>query len=45
MDKFLIRGGSAASQAVKRPGSSLEDSERQKRNQNLTIESMIKLKE
>lgn len=31
MDKFLIRGGSAASQAVKRPGSSLEDSESQKK--------------
>ena len=31
MDKFLIRGGSAASQAVKRPRSSLEDNESQKK--------------
>ena len=31
MDKFLIRGGSAASQAVKRPGSSLVDNESQKK--------------
>ena len=31
MDKFLIRGGSAASQAVTRPRSSLEDNESQRK--------------